>query len=300
MKRPFIIIPIDLAYPFFCGAVASAWLCFFLIFPQFEDRTGIFFHNRVAGMPVQAERPGTDPALNISLSAASISAFPVPTFNHHSRDQEDGILTAYRKEAQQQWVVAFFAGILKPARYFSRTTTVEMAAAILSNASAFDISPSLAFALCWAESRFNPTAVNRANRDGSIDRGLFQLNNLSFPKLKEADFFNPSVNAYYGLAHLRWCLDASGSVVAGLAMYNAGTARVKAEGAPIRTLDHISYILEFQRKIEDAFAAHPLPLPVAEQLAPDPADRGFPKPDDAEPHFGKPRLSLLTPITGRF
>ncbi|MDR0761326.1 MAG: transglycosylase SLT domain-containing protein [Treponema sp.] len=251
-------------------------------------------------MPVQAERPETDPSLNISLSAALISEFPVLAFNHHSRGQEDGILTAYRKEAQQQWVVAFFAGILKSARYFTGTTMVEMAAAILSNASAFDISPSLAFALCWAESRFNPAAVNRANRDGSIDRGLFQLNNLSFPKLKEADFFNPSVNAYYGLAHLRWCLDAGGSVVAGLAMYNAGTGRVKTEGAPKRTLDYISYILEFQRKIEDAFAAHPLPLPLTEQLAPEPADLDLPKPDDAEPRLGKPRLSLLTPITGRF
>jgi hypothetical protein len=298
MKRSFFVMPIDLAYPFFCGVVASAWLCLFLVFPKFEDRTEISFHDRAVSMPVQPERPKTEPSLNISLSA--VSEFPVPAFNHHSREQEDDILTAYRNEVQQQWVIAFFAGILKPAGYFPGTTTTEMAAAILSNASAFNISPSLAFALCWAESQFNPMAVNRANRDGSVDRGLFQLNNRSFPKLKEADFFNPSVNAYYGMTHLRWCLDAGGSVVAGLAMYNAGTGRVKAEGAPKRTLDYVSYILEFQRKIEDAFAAHPLPMPVTEELASEPTDLNIPEPDNAEPHLLKPRLSLLTPITGRF
>jgi hypothetical protein len=283
-------------YPSFCGAVASAWLCFFLVFPQFEIRTGIIFHNRFADTSVQTEWDENESSTNISL--ASISEFSV-AFNHHSGEQEDAILTAYRNEVQQQWVITFFAGILKPSWYFPETTSVEVAAVILSNASAFDIPPSLAFALCWAESRFNPRAVNRANRDGSIDRGLFQLNNLSFPKLKEADFFNPLVSAYYGMGHLRWCLDTGGSVVAGLAMYNAGTERVKAEGAPKRTLDYVSFILEFQRKIEDAFAVHPFPLPVTEHSTLEPVDLDIPA-DNAEPHLGKPRLALLTPITGRF
>jgi soluble lytic murein transglycosylase-like protein len=129
----------------------------------------------------------------------------------------------------------------------------EIASSILVNADKFDIPPSLAFALCWGESRFKPQAVNRANRNRSIDRGLFQLNSESFPDLQEADFFNPGLNAYYGMAHLRWCLDTGGSEVAGLAMYNAGANRVKEGATPRQTLDYVSRILEFRNGIESLF-----------------------------------------------
>jgi hypothetical protein len=300
MKNPFIVMPIDLAYPFFCGVVASAWLCFFSIFPHFETQMGVSFCKLAASLPVQEGNSLKASSRNVSQAPVPPSDFPVPAFNHHFKEREDPILNAYRNETQQHWVTTFFTGVLKPESSLSGTTTEEMAKAILSNASAFDISPSLAFALCWAESQFNPMAVNRTNRDGSIDRGLFQLNSRSFPKMKEADFFNPSINAYYGMAHLRWCLDTGGSVVAGLAMYNAGTNRVKADGTPKRTLDYISYVLEFQWKIEDTFASHPLPvpIPVTEELASELDD--LRQSEEVESYFAKPRLTLLTPIAGRF
>lgn len=297
MKNSFIGMPVDLAYPFFCGAVVGAWLCFFSIFPYFESKTGVSFSKFAAGTPVPAEDIQDEILRNVTVTPVPAAEFPVPAFNHHYKEREDPILNAYRTEAQQSWVTAFFTGVLKPAGSVSGTTTTEMAAAILSNASAFDISPSLAFALCWAESQFNPAAVNHANRDGSIDRGLFQLNSRSFPKMKDEDFFNPLINAYYGMAHLRWCLDAGGSVVAGLAMYNAGTNRVKGDGTPKRTLDYISYILEFQRKIEDAFTSHPFPMPAVEEIVVEPD--APPKSEEVESYFGKPRLALLTPIAGR-
>jgi soluble lytic murein transglycosylase-like protein len=177
-----------------------------------------------------------------------------------SMDQPDRILEYYRNEANRGEVVAFFSALVQ---------SEEIAAAILANADKFDISPSLAFALCWGESRFNSLAVNRANRNRTVDRGLFQLNNESFPKLREADFFNPGTNAYYGMAHLRWCLDAGGSVVAGLAMYNAGTNRVNAGTTPRHTLDHVSRILDFQNGIESLFQVEyvqRLPPPLQEAL----------------------------------
>jgi soluble lytic murein transglycosylase-like protein len=158
--------------------------------------------------------------------------------------QPDRILDYYRDTANRLDVVAFFTALVQ---------SEEIAASILNNADRFDIPPSLAFALCWGESRFNPLAVNRANRNRTIDRGLFQLNDESFPKLKEADFFDLGINAYYGMAHLRWCLDFGGSEVAGLAMYNAGTNRVNAGSTPRRTLDYVSRILEFRRGIESLF-----------------------------------------------
>ncbi|MDR2258544.1 MAG: lytic transglycosylase domain-containing protein [Treponema sp.] len=152
----------------------------------------------------------------------------------------------YRDPDYRNWVVSFFTSLCG---------SQNIAAIILANADAFDVSPSLAFALSWEESRYNPRAINRANRDESIDRGLFQLNGRSFPNIAEADFFNPSINAWYGMAHLRVCLDSGGSEIAALAMYNAGTGRVRFQGTPKNTLDYIHRILEHQRRIERAFQA---------------------------------------------
>ena len=96
-------------------------------------------------------------------------------------------------------------------------------------------------------------AVNTANRDESIDRGLFQLNSRSFPRLETQAFFNLSVNAYYGLSHLRHCLDTGGSEITALAMYNAGTNRVNNTGAPRATLDYIGRILDTRSEIDSRF-----------------------------------------------
>jgi hypothetical protein len=159
-------------------------------------------------------------------------------------NRPDIILSSYRDTIFRDSVVDFFTGI---------TNSCETAAIILTNADAFNISPSLAFALCWEESRYNYLAVNQKNRNESVDRGLFQLNCFSFPKLREEDFFNPSTNAYYGMAHLRWCIDTGGSVIAGLAMYNAGTTRVRQGNTPKNTLDYISRVLEYQSRIEEFF-----------------------------------------------
>jgi hypothetical protein len=138
--------------------------------------------------------------------------------------------------------------------FFTRLCgSAELAEAILEGAALYAIPPGLSFALCWEESRYNPRAVNRLNRDGSVDRGLFQLNSGSFPKLTEYEFFNPRINAVYGMAHLRLCLDTGGSEITALAMYNAGTTRVRAGGTPRQTLDYTARVLAARRKIDRVF-----------------------------------------------
>jgi soluble lytic murein transglycosylase-like protein len=200
-----------------------------------------------------------DPALcPDSWSARENAAYAAEILE--SMDRPDRILDYYRNEENRFEVLAFFSALVQSG---------EIAESILVNADKFDIPPSLAFALCWGESRFNPQAVNRANRNRTVDRGLFQLNSESFPQLQEADFFNPGLNAYYGMAHLRWCLDTGGSEVAGLAMYNAGTNRVKAGATPRQTLDYVSGILEFRNGIESFFQVEyvqRLPPPQQEAL----------------------------------
>jgi len=161
-----------------------------------------------------------------------------------SENIPDSVLEYYRNFDYKEWVIDFFTSICSDR---------EIAWAILDSSDEFNIPPALAFALCWEESQFNPNAVNRKNRDGSVDRGLFQLNNKSFPHLEITAFYGINSNARYGVGHLRTCLNAGGSEISALAMYNAGTGRVKSTGAPEVTLNYINRILENRRKIESRF-----------------------------------------------
>ncbi|MCK5197084.1 MAG: transglycosylase SLT domain-containing protein [Spirochaetales bacterium] len=121
---------------------------------------------------------------------------------------------------------------------------------ILRNADKNDIPLSLAFSLAFTESSYNHKAVNYNST--SIDRGLFQLNSKSFPDLTEADFFDPEINAQYGLSYLKKCIDRGGNEIVGLAMYNAGSGRVTGSGTPKMTLDYIAKIMDYRGDI-DAF-----------------------------------------------
>ncbi len=137
--------------------------------------------------------------------------------------------------------------------YLHVTGNRETAMAILEEAEKNDIPLSLAFALAYTESHYNVNAVNK-NRNSSIDRGLFQLNNRSFPQLKEEDFFNPAISAKYGMSHLRFCMNVAGNEVAALAMYNAGTSKVRADSTPQVTLNYVGKIMAYQDKLDKLFA----------------------------------------------
>jgi len=168
----------------------------------------------------------------------------VNVFYRNRADHRDPILELYRDAEARNRVVDFFAGVC---------ASQKIVLVILDCADSFNIAPALAFALAWEESRLNPYAVNAKNRDGSIDRGLFQLNSRSFPRLEIQAFFDPEVNAQHGMGHLRHCLDVGGSEIAALAMYNAGANRVNSSGTPKSTLDYISRIMENRREIENLF-----------------------------------------------
>jgi hypothetical protein len=160
-------------------------------------------------------------------------------------EDQDLIITAFRDPELREEVLAFFEGL---------TGSYEVAEVILANSHVLEIPPALAFSLCAEESAYKIRALNR-NQNNTIDRGLFQLNSASFPKLEPEDFFDPIVNTWHGLSYLRWCLDTAGTDVAGLAMYNAGITRVRQAGTPKTTLDYISRILDRRRKIEERFIA---------------------------------------------
>ncbi|MBR6198672.1 MAG: lytic transglycosylase domain-containing protein [Spirochaetales bacterium] len=105
-------------------------------------------------------------------------------------------------------------------------------------------------ALIKAESDFNPKAVNY-NKNGSIDRGLCQLNSFVFSDIKIKDFFDPAINIHYGTSHFKWCLDqADNNLVKALALYNAGYGSVTKTKVGERTLNYIQDILNTMQEIK--------------------------------------------------
>jgi hypothetical protein len=223
------------------------------------------------------ELPPASEAVVPEEAVAADGGLAVPGVVPAAVERPDMILELYRDEVFREGVEDFFGDL---------TGSLETAQAVLANAAIFDIPPALAFALSWEESRYNPRAVNRKNRNHTVDRGLFQLNNASFPQLKEDQFFNPEINSKYGLSHLRWCLDTAGTDVAGLAMYNAGTNRVRTGGTPKMTLDYVSRILDRERAIEELFLAEYERITWIEEAERPPEKIGI-------------RLSLLSPLGRR-
>jgi hypothetical protein len=232
MKEP-QMIRIEIAAPVFLGCIGALVLCAFIAARGLDSRPGHL----------------ADPLDNNSALFDGLDGKPMLTGGAHffskvKLERRDHARELYRQPESRDRVIDFFTQLC-PSR--------EIAEAILLSADWFNIPPSLAFALAWEESQLNPLAVNGKNRDGSVDRGLFQLNNRSFPHLEMQAFFSPDVNSWYAMNHLRYCLDTGRTEIAALAMYNAGTGRVTSSGAPKSTLDYVSRILDNKSKIENSF-----------------------------------------------
>lgn len=161
-----------------------------------------------------------------------------------SLERKDPIALFYRDPSTQEGIIQFFASL---------TMSEHVARVILDGSEKYGVKPSLAFALALEESEFKVDAINQ-NAD-SVDRGLFQLNSKSYPRLKAKDFFDPGTNARYGIAHLKSCLSQAGNEVAALAMYNAGNGRVERDATPKKTLNYVSRILAYEDNISSLFAA---------------------------------------------
>jgi soluble lytic murein transglycosylase-like protein len=164
-----------------------------------------------------------------------------------SLERMDPIAPYYRDPSTRESTLQFFSSL---------TQSESVARAILDFSDKFGVRPSLCFALALEESDFKVDAINK-NGD-SVDRGLFQLNSKSYPRLGIRDFYDPGTNARYGISHLKSCLAQAGNEVAALAMYNAGNGRVERGATPQKTLNYISRILAYESNISSLFAAKAL------------------------------------------
>lgn len=112
-----------------------------------------------------------------------------------------------------------------------------------------EIETSLLVAVMRAESYFDPDAVNY--NATSVDRGLCQLNSLTFHFLTENEAFDPETNIKIGAAFLKWCLtENQGNIVKALAYYNAGSGNVSRKRIGANVLDYINRVLVAKARYE--------------------------------------------------
>jgi soluble lytic murein transglycosylase-like protein len=182
----------------------------------------------------------------LDSAIASINALSESELSEYAESVEsvDPIGPYYNDSKTKEATLGFFTSL---------TRSANVARVILDNAEKYGVRPSLAFALAHEESDFKIDAYN-ANGD-SVDRGLFQLNSKSYPKLRAEQFYDLPTNARYGISHLKTCLTEAGNEVAALAMYNAGNGRVTRGATPKKTLNYISRILAYEENVSSLFAA---------------------------------------------
>ncbi len=157
----------------------------------------------------------------------------------------DPILALYREDPSHGHVFEYFVDL---------TGSPAIAGPIIYHAERNGIPLSLAFSLAAVESGFNPRAVG--SNAGSVDRGLFQLNNRSFPALREHDFFDTDTNARYAMRHLVYCFSVGEEVTTALAVYNAGASRVLAGRTPESTKRYVERIVRYRAQLESDFAGY--------------------------------------------
>jgi hypothetical protein len=157
-------------------------------------------------------------------------------------DAHDPALALYRDPGTRNMVIDYFCRLVG---------SDEVALSILYHADRENVPLILAFSLAYVESKYQAVAVNV--NDGSVDRGIFQLNNLSFPSLSVGDFFHPETNIAYGIDHLRWCLDISRDEKRAIEIYNAGLSRVSEGQIPATTREYAYRIMRFERELSRDF-----------------------------------------------
>ncbi len=157
-------------------------------------------------------------------------------------EEENEVLFLYRNPETRASVEWFFIGV---------SGDRQIALAILDACDMYKVNPFIAFSIAYNESRFKARAKN-VNANGTVDRGVFQLNSRTFRNLSERDFFNPSVSAMNGVKHFAYCLRYAATEERAIANYNAGIAKAKVR-IPESTREYISKVESYKSKLQNDF-----------------------------------------------
>jgi len=175
-----------------------------------------------------------------ALLILSSCQFPPPV----SKPAEDALLTLYRDDRLRPLVVEYYSQL---------TGDRSVAVAILETCDNLGVDPSLGFAIAWNESKFDPRAVSY--NVTTIDRGLFQLNSKTFPRLDRRTVFDPKSNAQHGLTFYKAAFDRLGTVEKALGYYNSGIGFLSDRALPRSTLNYVKKILADRERMDrDAIA----------------------------------------------
>ncbi|MFW6368149.1 MAG: transglycosylase SLT domain-containing protein [Spirochaetota bacterium] len=163
-------------------------------------------------------------------------------------EKHDPSLELYREPLTREAVIDFFVRI---------AGSEEVVVPVLENAERYGITPTQAFTIAYIESSYRTDVVNINPDPRSVDRGLFQLNDRSFPQLSDDDFFHPDTNSRYAMRHLRYAMDRAGDdYLTAIAIYNAGERRVLAGNTPASTRSYVARAEEYRQFLVQQFRSY--------------------------------------------
>lgn len=179
--------------------------------------------------------------LMFSLTSAASSLYTTPEAPVYSASVDPALDIEALTEAYRQDALRVF---------YRDIAGQRIADAVLAAAQEYGIEDEeILFALMWKESRFQHQAVNYNST--SVDRGLYQLNSLTYPQYTDEHFFDVEWNIRMGVRHYAIELDVvDGNHQYALHAYNAGRAR--RYNPPRSTQIYARRILERAQEYRDA------------------------------------------------
>lgn len=117
----------------------------------------------------------------------------------------------------------------------------------------YKIDPWLLMAYAKTESSFNPNAKNTANRNGSIDYGMMQINSIWLPTLKKYnitkdDLFEPCVSIFVGAWIAAQNIQHFGYNVDGIGAYNSRNVSIRRNYAAKVYANYESLVKDLYKK----------------------------------------------------
>lgn len=129
--------------------------------------------------------------------------------------------------------------------YAEITKDEEIGKIILSNALKKNVPVNVAFSIAKVESVYNKKVVSIPNSDGSVDRGLFQLNDGYF----KVDWQDPETNTKEALNYLLSRKEITDTWEGAIMLYNAGNI----SNVSSYTFNYVKKVLEEEKKLDKKF-----------------------------------------------
>ena len=152
-------------------------------------------------------------------------------------------------EAQPRMMPSPSEGVApSPAPVGSKAIPYE--ACFTSAAKHFSVNKVLLVAIAKTESGFNPEAINRANVNSSVDRGIMQINDFWLPTLskfgiQKEQLFDACTNIYIGAWILSHNISRHGDRWKAVGAYNASS--------PLKQITYVNKVMVSARDVKNNY-----------------------------------------------